>query len=132
MTGTILLFQFVFQSSFCVGIRKNPRSCPGIVKIEQFSSVILKFSVKQVGNLVTLISSKVFYSLYLYLMQACVDLVLIILGTQAIKKMTRSVCVSRLFFRFFWICWIETPSCRNKTRFIPEWSGGICWKWIGN
>ena len=64
----------------------DPRSFPGTIKIKQLSPDILKFSTKHENSPFTLNYSMVPHSLYLYFMQGCVDWVLIIFGTQVIKK----------------------------------------------
>ena len=56
------------------------------LKIKQFSPDILKFRKKNEDNPFTLICSVITRSFLLCSMQACVDWVLIIFGTQFIKK----------------------------------------------
>ena len=91
ITATIMLFlQFILYSSSFVGTLKN--EIPGAalelcqLKLKQFSPDILKFSTKH--EVILLLSTVLWFLalVCLYLMQACVDWVLIIFGTQVIKK----------------------------------------------
>ena len=96
----MLFLQLVQYSLSFAGTPKN--EIPGAplelcqLKIEQFSPGILKFSTKHEDNPFTLNCYMVPRTFCLYFMQARVDWVLIIFGTQVIKK-KRPV---RLSFRF--------------------------------
>ena len=86
----MLFLQFVQYSSSFVGTPKN--EIPGAalelcqLKIKQFSPEILKFSSKHEDNPFTLNYYMVPRTFCLYFMQAHEDWVLIIFGTQVIKK----------------------------------------------
>ena len=90
ITATMLFLQFILYSSSFAGTLKI--EIPGAalelcqLKLKQFSPDILKFSTKHEDNPFT--SNYLWFLAYvcLYLMQACVDWVLIIFGTQVIKK----------------------------------------------
>ena len=86
----MLFLQFILYSSSFVGTLKN--EIPGAalelcqLKLKQFSLDILKFSIKH--EVILLLSTVLWFLalICLYLMQARVDWVLIIFGTQVIKK----------------------------------------------
>ena len=86
----MLFLQFVQYSSSFVGTPKN--EIPGAalelcqLKLKQFSPDILKFSTKH--EVILLLSTVLWFLalVCLYLMQVRVDWVLIIFGTQVIKK----------------------------------------------
>ena len=90
ITATMLFLQFILYSSSFVGTLKN--EIPGAalelcqLKLKQFSPEILKFSTKH--EVILLLSTVLWFLalVCLYLMQARVDWVLIIFGTQVIKK----------------------------------------------
>ena len=90
ITATMLFLQFVLYSSSFVGTLKNeiPEAALELchMKIKQLSPEILKFRTKHKDNPFTLNCSVVSAAFCLYFMQAHVDWVLIILGTQVIKK----------------------------------------------
>ena len=90
ITATMLFLQFILYSSSFVGTLKN--EIPGAalelcqLKLKQFSPDILKFSTKH--EVILLLSTVLWFLalVCLYLMQVRVDWVLIIFGTQVIKK----------------------------------------------
>ena len=90
ITATMLFLQFILYSSSFAGTLKI--EIPGAalelcqLKLKQFSPDILKFSTKHEDNPLT--SNYLWFLAYvcLYLMQACVDWVLITFRTQVIKK----------------------------------------------
>ena len=90
ITATMLFLQCILYSSSFVGTLKNeiPEAALELcqLKLKQFSPDILKFSTKH--EVILLLSTVLWFLalVYLYLMQARVDWVLIIFGTQVIKK----------------------------------------------
>ena len=86
----MLFLQFVQYLPSFVGTPKI--EIPGAalelcqLKIKQFSQVILKFSTKHEDYSFTLNCYRVTRTFFLYFMQARVDCVVIIYGTQVIKK----------------------------------------------
>ena len=90
ITATMLFLQFILDLSSFVGTLKN--EIPGAalelcqLKLKQFSPDILKFSTKH--EVILLLSTVLWFPalVCLYLMQARIDWVLIIFGTQVIKK----------------------------------------------
>ena len=90
ITTTMLFLQFILYSSSFVSTLKN--EIPGAalelchLKLKQFSPEILKFSTKH--EVILLLSTVLWFLalVCLYLMQARVDWVLIISGTQVIKE----------------------------------------------
>ena len=103
----MLFFQFILYFSSFVGILKKeiPGAAPELwhLKSKQFWPDIIKFKRKHEDNLFNLNYSTVPRSC-LYFMQARVDWVRIIFGTQVIKKkLAGSARVSRLSFCFLWL-----------------------------
>ena len=92
ITATILFVQFVLYSSSFVSTLKNEILGAALelcqLKIEHFSPDILKFNTKHKDNPFTLLYTVLrFPALFcLYFMQARVDWVLRIFGTQVTKK----------------------------------------------
>ena len=90
ITATMLFLQCILYSSSFVGTLKNeiPEAALELcqLKLKQFSPDILKFSTKH--EVILLLSTVLWFLalVCLYLMQARVDWVLIIFGTQVIKK----------------------------------------------
>ena len=90
ITATMLFLQFILYSSSFVGTLKN--EIPGaalelcLLKLKQFPPKFLKFSTKH--EVILLLSTVLWFValVCLYLMQARVDWVLIIFGTQVIEK----------------------------------------------
>ena len=86
----MLFLHCILHSSSFVGTLKNEITGAALelcqLKLKQFSPDILKFSTK--CEVILLLSTVLWFLalVCLYLMQACVDWVLIIFGTQVIKK----------------------------------------------
>ena len=92
ITATMLFLQFMLYSSSFVGTLKNeiPEAALELcqLKIKQLSPDILKFRTKHKDNQDNPFTLNCFWfpaAFYLYFMQASVDWVLIIFGTQVIK-----------------------------------------------
>ena len=132
VNATMLFFQFILYLSSFVGILKKeiPGAPPELWHLKsKFSPYILKFKTKHDDNLFNLNCSTVPRSC-LYFMQARVDWVRIIFGTQVIKKKNGRLgpCFQTIFLFFmimvpptFWGCHALSTSW-GRSKDVLKWS----------